>query len=71
MAFSCLYEIIEAAVVWTVNPELGDAYLGTQGDVWDAQKDMLLATTGAIIAMTITAIVRKTYYKGMPAVPAN
>jgi putative membrane protein len=38
MAFSCIYEIIEAAVVWTVNPELGDAYLGTQGDVWDAQK---------------------------------
>jgi hypothetical protein len=32
---------------------------------------MLLATAGAIIAMTITAIVRKVYYKGMPAVPAN
>ncbi len=59
MAFSCVYEIIEAAVAWTVSPELGDAYLGTQGDIWDAQKDMLLATTGAIIAMIVTATVRK------------
>jgi putative membrane protein len=31
------------------------AYLGTQGDVWDAQKDMGCAGTGALIAMLITA----------------
>ena len=30
------------------------AYLGTQGDVWDAQKDMALASLGALIAMGIT-----------------
>ena len=71
MAFSCLYEIIEAAVVWMVSPELGDAYLGTQGDVWDAQKDMLLATAGALLAMIVTAMVREIYFKGRPAVPAD
>jgi putative membrane protein len=35
--------------------ELGMAYLGTQGDVWDAHKDMLLASVGALLAMGITA----------------
>ena len=36
---------------------LGVAYLGTQGDVWDAHKDMGLASIGALIAMTIVAII--------------
>jgi len=31
------------------------AYLGTQGDIWDAHKDMALASLGALIAMIITA----------------
>jgi putative membrane protein len=33
------------------------AYLGTQGDVWDAHKDMALASLGALIAMSITALI--------------
>lgn len=33
------------------------AYLGTQGDVWDAQRDMALASLGALIAMLATALV--------------
>jgi len=37
-----------------VSPELGTAYLGTQGDEWDAQKDSFLAFSGAIIAMLLT-----------------
>src|SRR5918996_1231959 len=35
-ACSDLFEIIESWVAQIVSPELGDAYLGTQGDVWDA-----------------------------------
>jgi len=31
--------------------DLGVAYLGTQGDVWDAQKDMALAAAGAVVGM--------------------
>ena len=34
--------------------DLGIAYLGTQGDVWDAHKDMGLASLGALIAMLVT-----------------
>ena len=61
LAFSGLYEIIEWGAAEVVGGELGAAYLGTQGDIWDAQKDMLAATVGAIICMSITAIVRKKY----------
>ena len=56
LAFSGLFEIIEMLAAIMVSPELGDAYLGTQGDTWDAQKDMALAFIGAIIAMGITAM---------------
>ena len=61
LAFSGLYEIIEWAAAEVVGGELGAAYLGTQGDIWDAQKDMLAATVGAIICMSITALVRKKF----------
>ncbi len=54
VAFSAVYEIIEAITAVLVSPELGAAYLGTQGDEWDAQKDAGLAFAGSIIAMLIT-----------------
>lgn len=54
LAFSGFFEIIECLVALLVSPELGDAYLGTQGDVWDAQKDMAIATLGSVVAMLIT-----------------
>jgi putative membrane protein len=54
MAFSSFYEVLEGAVAMVVSPELGMAYLGTQGDVWDAQKDSFLAFVGAIIAMLVS-----------------
>lgn len=43
------FEIIEAIAAHVVAPDLGEAYLGTQGDSWDAQKDTALAIVGAII----------------------
>lgn len=53
MAFSAFYEVMEIIAAAIVSPELGDAYLGTQGDVWDAQKDAFLAFIGSIIAMLV------------------
>lgn len=46
------YEVIEWVYAATSNPEAGIAYLGSQGDVWDAQKDMLADTLGALSATT-------------------
>jgi putative membrane protein len=57
MSTSMLYELIEWGAAEFFGGELGAAYLGTQGDVWDAHKDMALASLGALIAMSIAALV--------------
>lgn len=59
LAFSALYEIMEMVVATMVAPGTGDAWLGTQGDVWDAQKDMGLAALGALLCMVLTALIRR------------
>lgn len=52
---SAVYEILEAWVAQVVNPVLGAEYLGSQGDSWDTQNDMLCAIVGSGIAMAFTA----------------
>lgn len=59
MSFSGIYEIIEWLVADVFFAAQGDAYLGTQGDVWDAQKDMGLALSGAILIMIIASTLKK------------
>ena len=51
MSHSVIYEIVEWIAALIVAPELGEAYLGTQGDRWDAQQDMALAAVGAALSM--------------------
>lgn len=53
------YEIIEWIFAANAAPEAGAAYLGSQGDIWDAQKDMLMDTLGAIVAVVLYFIIRK------------
>jgi putative membrane protein len=50
---SISYELLEWAVASVADPAAGQAYLGTQGDEWDAQKDMALALLGGIIALQL------------------
>ena len=57
MSTSMLYELFEWVAAVMFGGDLGQAYLGTQGDPWDAQKDMALASLGALIAMCITAFI--------------
>jgi len=54
LGFSGFYEALEGLAAVIVSPELGLAFLGTQGDIWDAQKDTALAFGGSIIAMAVT-----------------
>jgi len=52
LAISALYELLE----WRVSVMSGsaaDAFLGTQGDVWDTQEDMFFALIGSITALTL------------------
>lgn len=54
---SALYELIEWGAAQMFGEGLGAAYLGTQGDEWDAHRDMALASLGALIAMVLTALI--------------
>lgn len=52
LAFSAFYELIE---FWTAlaTGEAAEAFLGTQGDVWDTQWDMMMALIGAVAALAL------------------
>lgn len=60
MATSMLFELFEWGAAELFGGDLGVAYLGTQGDVWDAHKDMALASLGAVIAMLVTMAINVT-----------
>lgn len=53
MAASSGYEVAEWWIAVAFGGDLGAAFVGAQGDVWDAQKDMALAAGGAMLAMTV------------------
>ena len=55
LAQSGFFEVLEAIVAMIVSPELGNIYLGTQGDEWDAQHDMAAALTGSVLAMCVAS----------------
>jgi putative membrane protein len=57
MASSALFELIEWGAALAFGGDLGAAYLGTQGDPWDAHKDIALASLGAFLAMVIIAAI--------------
>ncbi len=53
LGFAALYELFEWAAALMLDPAGGDAFLGTQGDVWDAQSDMLYAGIGATLGLVL------------------
>jgi putative membrane protein len=59
MSHSVIYEMIEWLAAVRFGGDLGVAYLGTQGDEWDAQKDMALATAGAVTALVLLAVLNR------------
>ena len=61
MSTSAFYELLEWATAAVVGSTASNDYLGSQGDVWDAQKDMALASLGALLAMTIIALINWRY----------
>lgn len=61
LSVSAFYELIEWAVADVFFKAQGDSYLGTQGDIWDAQKDIFVAFCGAIIATTIVSSIKRIF----------
>ena len=58
LAQSGFFEVLEAIVAMIVSPELGNIYLGTQGDEWDAQHDMAAALGGSVLTICIVFVWR-------------
>ena len=53
LAVAAFWELLEWWVALLVASDIGTAFLGSQGDIWDAQWDMLLALVGAMVALPI------------------
>ena len=63
MSTSMLFELLEWGVAVLFGGSAGAAYLGVQGDEWDAHKDMALASLGAAIAMGATAAINARFQR--------
>ena len=59
LSHSAIYELVEFLAAMVFGGELGTAYLGTQGDEWDSQKDMVCAAGGALLALPCIAVLRR------------
>ncbi|WP_433362179.1 DUF2238 domain-containing protein [Actinoplanes sp. CA-142083] len=56
---SALYELFEWGIAMTLAPADAEAYNGQQGDMWDAHKDMAIATLGSIIGVTFAVVMAR------------
>jgi putative membrane protein len=61
LSFSAMYELIEWLVADIFFPAEGVAYLGSQGDIWDAQKDMGIAFIGSLTEMIVFSTIKRIY----------
>ncbi|MBK0404843.1 DUF2238 domain-containing protein [Adhaeribacter sp. BT258] len=59
LLLSAFYEIVEWLVADVFFPDLGMQFIGAQGDIWDSQKDMFLATLGGFIMILYVLLCRK------------
>jgi putative membrane protein len=67
MSTSMIFELVEWAAAEALGGDLGAAYLGTQGDIWDAHKDMALASLGALVAMLLTYAINRALQRDFAA----
>ena len=59
LAVAGLFEIVEWLYAVSADPVAGAEFLGSQGDIWDAQKDMLADGLGAVLAVTVYQLVHR------------
>lgn len=64
LALSASYELVESWAARLSAPELGTAFLGTQGDEWDAQKDMSAALLGSALSLALVAAAQRRSVSG-------
>jgi putative membrane protein len=67
LAFAAFWELLEWWTALLAAPDVGTAFLGSQGDVWDAQWDMLLALLGAFVTLPLLARAQDASMAKVPA----
>jgi putative membrane protein len=70
-AVAAFWELLEWWVTLLVAGDVGQAFLGSQGDVWDAQWDMLLALLGALASLSLAGRLHDRSMARAPAPPAS
>jgi putative membrane protein len=67
LAIAAFWELVEWWTTLIVAGDVGQAFLGSQGDVWDAQWDMFLALVGALVVLLLLG---RAHDRSMAKVPA-
>lgn len=70
LAVAAFWELLEWWITLIVAPGVGQSFLGTQGDPWDAQWDMFLALVGAMIALPLFSGLHDRSMATIPAHPS-
>ena len=68
LAVAAFWELLEWWITLLVASDVGTAFLGSQGDIWDAQWDMFLALVGAMLALPILS---RLHDRSMDRLPAT
>jgi putative membrane protein len=71
VGLSGLWEVLESWVARIASPELGAAYLGSQGDVWDAQKDIAAAFYGVLLWLALSVLASRRVASHAAEVPSR
>src|SRR5258708_28803089 len=71
LAIGAFYELIEWWVAVLATPNLGDKFLGTQGDIWDSQWVIFLARAGVVLALEPVNRITKRQLKTTPTLKSN
>lgn len=69
LAVAAFWELLEWWVTLVAASDVGQAFLGSQGDIWDAQWDMFLAQVGAMVMLPLLGAVHDRSMARVPAVP--
>jgi putative membrane protein len=67
LAVAAFWELLEWWVALLAASDVGTAFLGSQGDIWDAQWDMLLALVGAMVVLPILSGLHDRSMNQLPA----
>ena len=71
LGLSGLWEIVESWFAQLMNPDLGLVFLGSQGDQWDAQKDMSAALYGSVLCTVLIVLIQKRWIAPDPRLPPS